>query len=53
MTRKALLTIVSGEKYGEIWRRTEQYFNAYADKCGADLLVLKDLPENLPSPHWA
>lgn len=53
MTKKAILTIVSGDKYNEIWRRTEPYFNAYADKCGADLLVLKDLPENLPSPHWA
>ncbi len=47
------MTIVSGEKYGEIWKRTEPYFNAYADKCGADLLVLENLPENLPSPHWA
>ena len=48
----AIMTIVSGDKYGEIWKRTEPFFNAYADKIGADLLVLKDLPP-LPSPHWA
>jgi ADP-heptose:LPS heptosyltransferase len=48
----AILTIVSGDKYREVWKRSEPFFAAYADKCGADLLVLKELP-NLPSPHWA
>ncbi len=49
----AILTIVAGEKYQQIWQRSEPFFNVYADKCGADLLVLKDIPDNLPSPHWA
>jgi hypothetical protein len=52
MTKLAIMTIVAGEKYQEIWKRAEPFFNAYADKCGADLLVLKELPP-LPSPHWA
>jgi hypothetical protein len=50
--KKAILTIVSGEKYGKVWKRSEPFFAHYADRCGADLLVLKELPE-LPSPHWA
>lgn len=49
----AIMTIVSGEKYRKIWERSEPFFTAYADKCGADLLVLKEIPPNLPSPHWA
>lgn len=49
---KAILTIVAGEKYQKIWQRAEPFFNAYADKCEADLLVMKELPP-LPSPHWA
>ena len=48
----AILTIVIGEKYQKIWEKTEPFFNDYADKCGADLLVLKEIPD-LPSPHWA
>lgn len=47
------MTIMSGEKYEKIWKRTEPYFNAYADKCGADLMILSALPDGLPSPHWA
>lgn len=50
--KKAIMTIVSGDKYRKIWELAEPYFNAYADKIGADLLVLSELP-NLPSPHWA
>jgi ADP-heptose:LPS heptosyltransferase/lipopolysaccharide biosynthesis glycosyltransferase len=49
----AIMTIVSGDKYQKIWERSEPFFNAYADKIGADLLVLKDIPASLPSPHWA
>jgi hypothetical protein len=51
-SRKAIMTIVSGDKYREIWKRAEPFFNAYADKCDADLLILRDIP-NLPSAHWA
>lgn len=48
-----IMTIVSGAKYQEIWKRSKPYFDGYADRCGADLLVLENLPDNLPSPHWA
>src|SRR5574343_1886161 len=48
-----IMTIVSGSKYQEIWKRSRPYFEDYADRCGADLLVLDNLPDNLPSPHWA
>ncbi len=51
--RFAIMTIVSGDKYREVWKRSKPYFEAYADTCGADLLVLENLPEGLPSPHWA
>lgn len=53
MPKTAIMTIVHGEKYREIWKRTEPFFNEYADRCESDLLVLKDIPGNLPSPHWA
>lgn len=49
--KKAILTIVSGSKYEEIWQRVEPYFVAYADKCGAELIVLQNA-DGLPSPHW-
>ena len=50
---KAIVTIVRGDRYKEIWKRTEPFFIDYADKCDADLIVLQGL-ENLeyPSPHW-
>jgi len=51
--RLAIMTIVSGAKYQEVWKLVEPFFNAYADRVGADLLVLKELPYDLPSPHWA
>lgn len=51
--RLAIMTIVSGKKYQKVWSLTEPFFNAYADKIGADLLVLKELPDDIPSPHWA
>jgi len=47
----AILTIVAGEKYEKIWERTQPFFENYADKIGADLIVLSDA-ENMPSPHW-
>jgi hypothetical protein len=51
--RIGIMTIVAGDKYHEIWERSRPFFEAYADKCGADLLVLENLPDHLPSPHWA
>ena len=49
--RLAILTIVSGEKFEKIWKRTQPFFENYADKIGADLIVLSDAT-NVPSPHW-
>lgn len=51
--RTAIMTIVAGPKYQKIWEMNESFFNSYADRIGADLLVLKDIPSHLPSPHWA
>lgn len=50
MSKKAIVTIVSGEKYDEIWKRVEPYFMAYAEKCDAELVVLRE--GNVPSAHW-
>lgn len=51
--KKAIITIVSGEKYEKIWERTEPFFQAYSKKCGADLVVLSGWEEmKLPSAHW-
>jgi ADP-heptose:LPS heptosyltransferase len=49
--RKAIVTIVCGERYEEIWKRTEPFFWKYAEKCGADLIVLDD-PSHVPTAHW-
>jgi|GEM_PF-814758 len=51
--RLALMTIIAGPKYQKIWEMAEPFFNQYADRIGADLVVLKEIPPNLPSPHWA
>jgi len=52
-SKYAVMTIVAGEKYKKIWEMNERFFNEYADKIGADLLVLREIPSNLPSAHWA
>jgi lipopolysaccharide biosynthesis glycosyltransferase len=49
---KAIVTIVSGEKFEQIWTRTEPFFVKYAEKCDADLIVLQGAEGQLPSPHW-
>lgn len=48
--RKAVLTIVNGEKYKAIWERVEPYFIAYADKCEAELIVMSE--GDVPTAHW-
>lgn len=49
----AIVTIVNGDKYEEIWKRVEPFFLAYAEKCDAELVILKGIEGgNLPSPHW-
>jgi lipopolysaccharide biosynthesis glycosyltransferase len=48
-----ILTIVAGDRYEKIWERSEPFFQAYAKKCGADLVVLTgEGAASLPSPHW-
>jgi len=50
---KAIITIVSGEKYKSTWERSEPFFVHYADKCDAELIVLKGIEgTEYPSPHW-
>ena len=48
--RRAVLTIVNGEKYKAIWERVEPYFIAYAEKCDAELIVMSE--GDVPSAHW-
>ena len=51
--KKALVTIARGEKYEKIWQRVEPFFLDYADKCDAELIVLKGVDGlDYPSPHW-
>jgi len=50
---KAIVTVVNGDKYDKIWKRTEPFFLDYADKCDAELIVLKGVDGlDYPSPHW-
>ncbi len=50
---KAIVTIVSGEKYEQVWKRSESFFIDYADRCDAELIVLKGVDgATYPSPHW-
>ena len=51
LVKTAILTIVSGEKYEKIWEKSKPFFENYADKIGADLIVI-DNAENVPSAHW-
>lgn len=51
MLKNALVTVVAGEKYERIWAKTRSYFEAYAQKIGAELIVL-GYHENVPSQHW-
>jgi lipopolysaccharide biosynthesis glycosyltransferase len=51
--KKAIITIVSGAKYQEIWKRSEPFFIRYAEKCDAELIVLQGVEGmKYPSPHW-
>jgi len=51
--KKAIVTVVNGEKFDEIWKRTEHFFVRYAEKCDAELIVLHGVDGiNYPSPHW-
>ena len=49
--KTAILTIVSGEKYKQIWDRAKPFFENYADKLDADLIVLEDA-KFVPTAHW-
>jgi ADP-heptose:LPS heptosyltransferase len=50
MSKRAILTIVSGDKYGKIWERVEPFFIAYAEKCDAELIVMSK--GEVPTAHW-
>lgn len=50
--RKALLTIVIGERIEKVWELTRPTFEAYADKVDADLIVMKQMSGGFPSAHW-
>lgn len=51
--KKAIVTIVKGDKYEQIWKRSEPFFVDYAEKCDAELVVLKGIDgAEYPSPHW-
>ena len=53
MMKNAILTVVNGEKYKEIWKRSEPYFVVYAEKCDAELIVFQGVDgAHYPSPHW-
>ena len=50
---KAIVTIVSGDKYEQVWHRSEPFFINYAEKCDSELIVLKGVEGmEYPSPHW-
>jgi len=50
--KKAIVTVVSGDKYKEIWKRSEPFFVDYAERCDAELIVMQGIDRDLPSPHW-
>ncbi len=50
--QNAILTIAVGP-YLKVWEKTKSYFEAYADKVNADLIVIQDFDSGeFPSPHW-
>lgn len=48
----ALVTVVAGEKFERLWTKTRPTFEAYAERIGAELVVIGAQPE-IPSQHWA
>jgi hypothetical protein len=53
MKDKVIVTMVIGDKYKALWKVTEESMEAYADKVGADLIVLESNPHPNVTPHWA
>lgn len=49
---KAVVTVTIGPKYEAIGRATHPTLKAYADRIGADFIVLSDLLE-CGKPHWS
>jgi hypothetical protein len=49
--KRGIVTVVSGDKFKEIWKRSEPFFIDYAEKCDAELIVLNGMEGNL-TPHW-
>ena len=50
MTKYAVVTIAIGEKYAAIAKYTHPSLKAYADKIGAEFVVIDDTSTSLP--HW-
>src|SRR3990170_5572970 len=50
--KKAIVTIVSGEETRKMWEGTGTSFLHYAQKTGAELVVLDSSRLWMPSPHW-
>ena len=51
MKEKVIVTSVIGEKYEAIWKLTGPTVEAYADRIGADLIVIKENPHG-STAHW-
>ena len=51
-SKTAIVTVVAGEKYERLWAKTRPSFEAYAQRIGAELLVIGPQPD-IPSQHWA
>uniref|UniRef100_A0A6M3IM02 Putative glycosyltransferase n=1 Tax=viral metagenome TaxID=1070528 RepID=A0A6M3IM02_9ZZZZ len=52
MDKRAILTLAVGDRSQKIWAKTRGSIEAYADKIGADLICLEEVPLVYPSPHW-
>lgn len=51
LTDNVVVTIVVGDKAERIFKKTEPFLRRYAERIGADFLIL-DENLNVPSPHW-
>jgi len=53
MRSRVIATMVIGDKYRKLWDITRPAMESYADRIGADLLVIENNPHGNLSPHWA
>jgi lipopolysaccharide biosynthesis glycosyltransferase len=50
--RNAIVTIAIGDRYEEISAKTRPSMTQYADKIGAELIVITEQRINKTTPHW-